>query len=131
MTSQPAPAADHFHDVLDICEPYVVGVFDLSDRGGPERTIVVRARSAAHVRKLATRVGDLLGASPEGEAPDGSDPWLVVDGDHVVTHLMTDGSLHRYGLLDLFGERSARLDDVFAVTIVERLQQIREEREAS
>jgi ribosomal silencing factor RsfS len=113
---------DRFHEALGICTPYVVGLFDLSARGGPEHTLVVRARSAAHTRKLATRLCDTLGATAEGEAPDGSEPWMVVDADDVVVHLLTEASLHRYGLVDLFAERSEAPDDVYAVAAVERLR---------
>jgi ribosomal silencing factor RsfS len=119
-----------FHDALDICTGYVAGVFDLSSRGGSEYTVVVKGRSAAHLRKLATRVSDALGAAPEGEAPDGSDPWLVVDADDVVVHLLTEGSLARYGLVDLFREHSAEPSDVFAVVAAERLARLREQRRA-
>ncbi len=113
---------DRFHTALDVCSPYVVGVFDLSARGGPERTIVVRARSAAHTRKLATRLCDSLGATSEGEAPDGSDPWMVVDGSDVVVHVLTETSLHRYGLVDLFATTADTPDDVYAVAALERLE---------
>ncbi len=123
------PAA-RFHDALDICTGYVAGVFDLSSRGGSEYTLVVKGRSAAHLRKLATRVSDALDAFPEGEAPDGSDPWLVVDADDVVVHLLTEGSLGRYGLVDLFREHSEESSDVFAVVAAERLAQVREQRRA-
>lgn len=119
---EPASGGDRFRDALDLCTPYVVGVFDLSARGGPERTVVVRARSAAHTRKLVTRLCDALGAAAEGEAPDGTDPWMVVDGGDVVLHLLTQGSLQRYGLVDLFSERSQTPDDVHAVAAVERLE---------
>jgi len=129
MTLDSDPSA-RLHEVLDICSGYVVGVFDLSDRGGPEHTVVVKGRSAAHLRKLATRVSDRLGAASEGEAPDGTDPWLVVDGDDVVIHLLTELSLERYGLVDLFRDRSRESHDVFAVVAAERLAQVREQRRA-
>lgn len=122
--------AVRFHDALDICTGYVAGVFDLSSRGGSEYTIVVKGRSAAHLRKLATRVSDALEATPEGEAPDGSDPWLVVDADDVVVHLLTEGSLARYGLVDLFQQHSEEPSDVFAVVAAERLARLREQRRA-
>jgi len=112
------------HEVLEICAPYVAGVFDLSDRGGPEYTIVVKGRSATHVRKLARRVGGLLGARPEGEAPDGSEPWLVVDGGDVAAHLLTDLSLHRYGLVEWFAGGSEPSGDAFAVAMLGRLQEL-------
>ena len=127
MTTQRDPAA-RFHSVLDICSGYVVGSFDLSDRGGSEYTVVVKGRSAAHLRKLATRVSDELAVTVEGEAPDGSDPWLVVDGGDVVVHLLTEGSLAEYDLMDLFAERSDDMSDVFAVVAAERLQRLRERR---
>ncbi len=133
MTASPIPdptlppeshsGGDRFHTALEICSPYVVGVFDLSARGGPEHTIVTRARSAAHTRKLATRLGDSLGAKAEGEAPDGTDPWMVIDGRDVVVHLLTETSLHRFGLVDLFTERAETPDDVYAIAAVERLEQ--------
>jgi len=128
VPSQPSPPPEHasggdrFRAALDICSPYVVGVFDLSARGGPEHTVVVRTRSAAHTRKLATRLGDSLAAAAEGEAPDGTEPWIVVDADDVVVHLLTEASLHRYGLIDLFGDRSDVPDDIHAVVAVERLR---------
>lgn len=122
--------AVRFHDALDICTGYVAGVFDLSSRGGSEYTIVVKGRSAAHLRKLATRVSDALEATLEGEAPDGSDPWLVVDADDVVVHLLTEGSLARYGLVDLFQQHSEEPSDVFAVVAAERLARLREQRRA-
>jgi ribosomal silencing factor RsfS len=123
-------SAARFHEALDICTGYVAGVFDLSARGGSEYTLVVKARSAAHLRKLATRVSDALGAPREGEAPDGSDPWLVVDGDDVVVHLLTEISLARYGLVELFQECSEEPSDVFAVVAAERLARLREQRRA-
>jgi ribosomal silencing factor RsfS len=131
MTAQPSRAptpppadagGDRFRTALDICEPYVVGVFDLSPRGGPEHTVVVRARSAAHTRKLATRLCDTLGAGSEGEAPDGTEPWMVVDADDVVVHLLTETSLQRYGLMDLFADRASTPGDVHAVAALERLE---------
>jgi len=128
VPSQPSPPPEHdsggdrFRAALDICSPYVVGVFDLSARGGPEHTVVVRTRSAAHTRKLATRLSDSLGTTAEGEAPDGTEPWIVVDADDVVVHLLTESSLHHYGLIDLFGDRSGAPDDVYAVVAVERLR---------
>src|SRR4030042_4384047 len=103
ITASSHPSAERLHGALEICAPYVAGVFDLSDRGGAEYTLVVRGRSATHLRKLARRVAGLLGAHPEGEAPDGSEPWLVVDGGDVVTHLLTDVALRRYGLVEGFG----------------------------
>ena len=130
MTVPPQPAADpttRFHQTLELSEPYVAGVFDLSERGGPEYTIVVKARSAAHVRKLATRIGDCLAADAEGDAPDGSEPWLVVDGGEVVAHLLTESSLGRYGLVELFaGEPHPA--DVFVVVAEQRLKELRERR---
>lgn len=127
--TQTDPAA-RFHEALDICTGYVAGVFDLSGRGGSEYTLVVKGRSAAHLRKLAKRVSDALGAIPEGEAPDGSDPWLVVDADDVVVHLLTEGSLADYGLVDLFGEHAEQPSDVFAVVAAERLARLRDQRRA-
>ncbi|HUU61349.1 MAG TPA: RsfS/YbeB/iojap family protein [Acidimicrobiia bacterium] len=119
---------ERFHEALEVCAPYVAGVFDLSDRGGAEHTIVVKGRSAAHLRKLARRVAGLLGSPPEGEAPDGSEPWLVVDGGDVVTHLLTDAALHRYGLVEWFGSVSEAPDDVFVVAMLERLRDLQEGR---
>jgi len=116
--------ADRFHEVLEICAPYVAGAFDLADRGGPEHTVVVKGRSATHVRKLARRVGELMGVRPEGEAPDGSEPWLVVDGGDVVTHLLTDVALRRYGLVEWFGSGAESPGDVFVVAMLERLQDL-------
>jgi ribosomal silencing factor RsfS len=116
--------AERFHRALEVCAPYVAGVFDLSDRGGPEYTIVVKGRSATHVRKLARRVSALLGARQEGEAPDGSDPWLVVDGGDIVAHLLTDAALQRYGLVEWFGSVSEAPDDVFVVAMLERLRDL-------
>jgi ribosomal silencing factor RsfS len=113
---------DRFHTALDICSPYVVGVFDLSPRGGPEHTVVVRSRSAAHTRKLATRLCDSLGATVEGDAPDGSEPWLVVDAEDVVVHLLTESSLQRYQLVGLFSEHYDAPDDVYAIAALERLR---------
>jgi ribosomal silencing factor RsfS len=122
---EPIPARPLLARALELCNPYVAGVFDLSERGGPKRTIVVRTRSAPHLRKLATRLGDLLAAAPEGEAPDGSEPWVVVDGGEVVVHLLTEGSLARYGLLELFQEHGAAPDSVFAKALLERISQVR------
>jgi ribosomal silencing factor RsfS len=121
-------SADRFHEVLEACAPYVAGAFDLSDRGGPEHTVVVKGRSATHVRKLARRVGDLMGVRPEGEAPDGSEPWLVVDGGDVVAHLLTDAALHRYGLVEWFGAGAEAPGDVFVMAMLERLQSLQEGR---
>jgi ribosomal silencing factor RsfS len=121
----PTPARPLLSQALDLCNPYVVGVFDLSDRGGPERTMVVKARSAAHLRKLATRLADMMAATPEGDAPDGSEPWVVVDGGEVVTHLLTEASLSHYGLLDLFGEQGRIPDSVFAKALLERVESLR------
>jgi ribosomal silencing factor RsfS len=120
--------AERFHEALAVCVPYVAGVFDLSDRGGPEYTIVVKGRSAAHLRKLARRVAELLGSRPEGEAPDGTDPWLVVDGGDIVAHLLTDAALQRYGLVEWFGSVSGAPDDVFVVAMLERLRGLQEGR---
>jgi ribosomal silencing factor RsfS len=120
-----------FHQVLESCAPYVAGVFDLSDRGGPEYTVVVKGRSATHVRKLARRVGNLLEARPEGEAPDGSEPWLVVDGGDVVAHLLTDASLQRYGLVEWFGTGSQPPGDVFVVAMIERLEDLQRTRRSA
>lgn len=123
----PSPA-DRFHEVLEVCAPYVTGIFDLSERGGPEYTVVVKGRSATHVRKLARRVGELIGVRPEGEAPDGSEPWLVVDGGDVAAHLLTDAALHRYGLVEWFGSGAEAPGDVFVVAILERLQGLQQGR---
>jgi len=114
----PAPA-DRFHEVLEACAPYVAGAFDLSDRGGPRYTVVVKGRSATHVRKLARR---------EGEAPDGSEPWLLVDGGDVVTHLLTDIALRRYGLVEWFGSGAEAPGDVFVVAMLERLHDLQQGR---
>lgn len=127
IAGSPSPA-DRFHEVLEACAPYVAGAFDLSDRGGPEHTVLVKGRSATHVRKLARRVGELLGVRPEGEAPDGSEPWLVVDGGDVVAHLLTDASLHRYGLVEWFGSETEAPGDVFVIAMLERLQALQEGR---
>ncbi|NQV07194.1 RsfS/YbeB/iojap family protein [bacterium] len=131
MAARPGSAAsepiDLYHEVLELCEPYVTGVFDLSVRGGSDRTVVVTARSAAHVRRLATRLGDAVGADPEGEAPDGTDPWIVVDGGFVVVHLLTEASLARFGLVELFSGTSHSVD-VFAVVAEQRLRELRERR---
>ena len=123
----PAPA-DRFHEVLEACAPYVAGAFDLSDRGGPRYTVVVKGRSATHVRKLARRVGELMGVRPEGEAPDGSEPWLLVDGGDVVTHLLTDIALRRYGLVEWFGSGAEAPGDVFVVAMLERLHDLQQGR---
>ncbi|HSQ36736.1 MAG TPA: RsfS/YbeB/iojap family protein [Acidimicrobiia bacterium] len=128
ITAGSHASAERFHEALELCAPYVAGVFDLSDRGGAEYTIVVKGRSAAHLRKLARRVSGLLGSRPEGEAPDGSDPWLVVDGGDIVAHLLTDAALHRYGLVEWFGSVSAAPDDVFVVAMLERLRDLQEGR---
>ena len=119
------PARPLLSRVLDLCSPYVAGVFDLSSRGGPERTVVVKSRSAAHMRKLATRLTDLLTAVPEGEAPDGTEPWVVVDGGEVVVHLLTEHSLAHYGLMDLFDQQGDAPDSVFARALLERISQLR------
>jgi len=129
ITASSHTSAERLHGALEICAPYVAGVFDLSDRGGAEYTIVVKGRSATHIRKLARRVGGLLGARPEGEAPDGSEPWLVVDGGDVVAHLLTDTALHRYGLVEWFGSVSEAPDDVFVVAMLERLRDLQEGRQ--
>ena len=125
------PIPDRFHAVLDICAPYVAGAFDLTERGGPRHTVVVKARSAAHVRKLTRRVADLLGANPEGEAPDGSEPWLLVDGGAIVVHLLTEASLLRYGLVDLFSTGTDGPSDVFAVAMMERLESLQQGRRSA
>ena len=127
IAGSPSPA-ERFHEVLEACAPYVTGAFDLSPRGGPEYTVVVRGRSATHVRKLARRVGDLLGVRPEGEAPDGTEPWLVIDGGDVVAHLLTDAALQRYGLVEWFGTGAEAPDDVFVVAMLERLASLQEGR---
>jgi ribosomal silencing factor RsfS len=124
ITADSRSTAERFHEALEVCAPYVAGVFDLSDRGGPEYTIVVRGRSATHVRKLARRVAGLLDARAEGEAPDGSEPWLVVDGGDIVAHLLTDAALRRYGLVEWFGSVSEAPDDVFVVAMLERLRDL-------
>jgi ribosomal silencing factor RsfS len=124
ITAGSRSTAERFHEALEVCAPYVAGVFDLSDRGGPEYTIVVRGRSATHVRKLARRVAGLLDARAEGEAPDGSEPWLVVDGGDIVAHLLTDAALRRYGLVEWFGSVSEAPDDVFVVAMLERLRDL-------
>jgi len=128
ITAGSQTSAYRFHQVLEVCAPYVAGVFDLSDRGGPEYTIVVKGRSATHVRKLARRVAGLLDTHTEGEAPDGSQPWLVIDGGDVVAHLLTDAALHRYGLVEWFGSLSEAPDDVFVVAMLERLRDLQESR---
>ena len=127
-TARSQTPAERLHEALEVCAPYVAGVFDLSDRGGAEYTIVVKGRSATHLRKLARRVAGLLDARPEGEAPDGSEPWLVVDGGDVVAHLLTDAALHRYGLVEWFGSVSEAPDDVFVVAMLERLRDLQEDR---
>ena len=124
ITAGSPARADRFHEVLEACAPYVAGAFDLSDRGGPEYTVVVKGRSATHVRKLARRVGELLGVRPEGEAPDGSEPWLVVDGGDVVAHLLTDVALHRFGLVEFFASGAEAPSDVFVVAMLGRLQDV-------
>lgn len=128
ITPGPQTPLERFHEALEICAPYVAGVFDLSDRGGPEHAIVVKGRSAAHLRKLARRVAYLTGTRPEGEAPDGSDPWLVVDGGDLVVHLLNDAALQRYGLVEWFGSVSAAPGDVFVVAMLERLRHLQEAR---
>lgn len=128
ITARSQPPAERFHEALEICAPYVAGVFDLSDRGGPEHTIVVKGRSASHLRKLARRVADLIGTRPEGEAPDGSDPWLVADGGDLVVHLLTDAALRRYGLVEWFGSVSEAPNDVFVVAMLDRLRDLQEGR---
>ncbi len=128
ITAGSQTSAYRFHQVLEACAPYVAGVFDLSDRGGPECTVVVKGRSATHVRKLARRVAGLLDTGAEGEAPDGSEPWLVIDGGDVVAHLLTDAALHRYGLVEWFGSLSGTPDDVFVVAMLERLRDLQEGR---
>lgn len=128
ITAGSQTSSSRFHQSLEVCAPYVAGVFDLSDRGGPEYTIVVRGRSATHVRKLARRVAGLLGAHPEGEAPDGSEPWLVIDGGDVVAHLLTDAALRRYGLVEWFGSVSGAPDDVFVMAMLDRLRDLQESR---
>ena len=130
-TADTRSPAERFHEALEVCAPYVAGVFDLSDRGGPEHTIVVKGRSATHVRKLARRVAGLLDARPEGEAPDGSEPWLVVDGGDVVAHLLTDVALHRYGLVEWFASGSEAPGDVFVVAMIERLQDLQRGRRSA
>jgi ribosomal silencing factor RsfS len=122
------PTVERFHEALEVCAPYVTGVFNLSDRGGPEHTIVVKGRSASHLRKLARRVADLIGTRPEGEAPDGTDPWLVVDGGDLVVHLLTDAALQRYGLVEWFGSVAGAPNDVFVVAMLERLRDLQEGR---
>jgi ribosomal silencing factor RsfS len=128
ITATSKTPAERFHEALEVCAPYVAGVFDLSHRGGAEYTIVVKGRSATHLRKLARRVAGLLDSRPEGEAPDGSEPWLVVDGGDVVTHLLTDAALHRYGLVEWFGSVSEAPDDVFVVAMLERVRNVQEGR---
>lgn len=131
ITASPHTSAERLHGALEICAPYVAGVFDLADRGGAEYTIVVRGRSATHLRKLARRVAGLLGGRPEGEAPDGSEPWLVVDGGDVVAHLLTDVALRRYGLVEWFGSAAAAPSDVFVVAMLERLHDVQEGRRSA
>ncbi|MBN2113621.1 MAG: RsfS/YbeB/iojap family protein [Acidimicrobiia bacterium] len=130
-TARTPNPADRFHEVLEACAPYVAGAFDLSDRGGPEYTVVVRGRSATHVRKLARRVGELIGVRPEGEAPDGSEPWLVVDGGDVVAHLLTDASLQRYGLVEWFGSGAEAPADVFVTAMIERAHLLQQGRRSA
>jgi ribosomal silencing factor RsfS len=127
-TAGPPHPADRFHEILEICAPYVAGAFDLSDRGGPQYTVVVKGRSATHLRKLARRVGELIGVRPEGEAPDGSEPWLVVDGGDVVVHLLTDAALARYGLVEWFGSAAEAPADVFVMAMIERVQDLQKGR---
>jgi ribosomal silencing factor RsfS len=128
ITAGSSSPADRFHEVLEACVPYVAGAFDLSDRGGPEYTVVVKGRSATHVRKLARRVAELMGVRSEGEAPDGSEPWLVVDGGDVVAHFLTDASLRRYGLVEWFGSGAESPGDVFVMAMLERLSALQEGR---
>jgi ribosomal silencing factor RsfS len=128
ITAGPKTPAERFHEALEVCAPYVAGVFDLSNRGGAEYTIVVKGRSATHLRKLARRVAGLLDARPEGEAPDGSEPWLVVDGGDVVAHLLTNAALDRYGLVEWFGSVSEAPHDVFVVAMLERVRDLQEGR---
>jgi len=128
ITARSQTPIERFHEALEVCAPYVVGVFDLSDRGGPEHTIVVKGRSASHLRKLARRVAHLIGTRPEGEAPDGSDPWLVVDGGDLVVHLLTDAALQRYGLVEWFGSVAGTPNDVFVVAMLERLRDLQADR---
>ena len=118
----PTIAARRFSSALEICNGYVVGVYDLSATGGPEHTVLVQGRSAAHVRKLATRLSDRLDSPAEGRAPDGRDAWIVVDGGDVVTHLLTDGALKRFGLTALFAEREHTPESEFFAALAERLQ---------
>ena len=127
LGSAASDSIDLYHVTLELCEPYVTGVFDLSARGGADKTVVVKARSAAHVRKLATRLGDALGTDPEGEAPDGTEPWIVVDGGFVVVHLLTEASLAHFGLVELFSG-AAHSADVFAVVAEQRIRELRERR---
>jgi ribosomal silencing factor RsfS len=124
ITATSKTPAERFHEALEVCAPYVAGVFDLSHRGGAEYTIVVKGRSATHVRKLARRVAGLLDARAEGEAPDGSEPWLVIDGGDVVAHLLTDLALRRYGLVEWFESLSEAPDDVFVVAMLDRLRDL-------
>lgn len=70
---------------------------------------------------MARRLGELLAARPEGEAPDGSEPWLVVDGGDIIAHLLTDASLRRYGLVEWFGSGAETPDDVFVVAMLQRM----------
>lgn len=119
---QPTIAAQRFGSTLEICDGYVVGVYDLSATGGPEYTVLVQGRSAAHVRKLATRVSDRLVAPVEGRAPDGTDAWVVVDGGDVVAHILTDGALRRFGLGELFNQKEHLDEAGFASELAERLK---------
>ncbi|MBM3696303.1 MAG: RsfS/YbeB/iojap family protein [Actinobacteria bacterium] len=128
--ASPSPS-ERLHEVLALCAPYVAGAFNLSQRGGPEHTVVVKGRSATHIRKLARRVGDLMGVRPEGEAPDGSEPWLVVDGGDVVTHLLTDAALQRYGLVEWFASEAQAPADVFVLAMLERLQDVQQGRRSA
>ncbi|HSG80140.1 MAG TPA: RsfS/YbeB/iojap family protein [Acidimicrobiia bacterium] len=118
----PRIAAQRFGSTLEVCDGYVVGVYDLSATGGPEHTVLVQGRSAAHVRKLATRVSGRLDASVEGRAPDGKDAWVVIDGGDVVVHILTDGAHRRFGLGELFDQKE-RLDEAdFASELSDRLK---------
>ena len=128
ITATSKTPAERFHEALEVCAPYVAGVFDLSNRGGAEYTIVVKGRSATHLRKLARRVAGLLDSRPEGEAPDGSEPWLVVDGGDVVAHLLTDVALRRYGLVEWFATGAEAPGDVFVVAMLDRLADLQQGR---
>ncbi|MDX1690917.1 MAG: RsfS/YbeB/iojap family protein [Acidimicrobiia bacterium] len=118
----PELAAKRFGSALEICDGYVVGIYDLAASGGPEHTVLVQGRSAAHLRKLATRLCDRLDASLEGRAPDGQDAWMVVDGGDVVTHLLTLGALERFGLIDLFARREQLPAAEFHSELADRLK---------